>query len=56
VQEGKLARTSFPLQWNNIVRDVLVLMQDGKLAQHALAFPHGGMMFEMYFFFCKMKS
>jgi hypothetical protein len=32
VQEGKLARASFPPWWNDVVRDALVLLQDGKLA------------------------
>jgi hypothetical protein len=32
VQEGKIARTSFPPWWNDDVRDALVLLQDGKLA------------------------
>jgi hypothetical protein len=30
MQEGKLARTSFPPWWNEVVRDALVLLQDGK--------------------------
>jgi hypothetical protein len=33
VQEGKLARASFPPWWNDVVRDALVLLQDGKLAR-----------------------
>jgi hypothetical protein len=37
VQEGKLARTRFPPWWNDVVRDALVLMQEGKLT-HA-SFP-----------------
>jgi hypothetical protein len=32
VQEGNLARTSFPPQWDDVVRDELVLVQEGKLA------------------------
>jgi hypothetical protein len=32
VQEGKLACTSFLPQWNDVVRYVLVLLQEGKLA------------------------
>jgi hypothetical protein len=32
VQDRKLARASFPPQWNDVVRDALVLMQDEKLA------------------------
>jgi hypothetical protein len=46
VQDGKLARASFPSWWNNVVRDALVFVQDGKLAR--ASFPHVGMMlFEM---------
>jgi hypothetical protein len=46
VQEGKIARTSLSPWWNDVVRDALVLMQDGKLAR--ASFPHVGMMlFEM---------
>jgi hypothetical protein len=37
VQEGKLARTSFPLRWDDVVRDELVLVQEGKLAR--VSFP-----------------
>jgi hypothetical protein len=29
VQEGKLACASFPPRWNDVVRDVLVLLQEG---------------------------
>jgi hypothetical protein len=29
VQEGKLARASFPPWWNHVVRDVLVILQEG---------------------------
>jgi len=29
VQEGKPAYTSFPPWWNHVVRDVLVLLQEG---------------------------
>jgi len=32
VQEAKLARTSFPPQWNDVVRDVLVCVQERKIA------------------------
>jgi hypothetical protein len=34
VQEGKLARVSFPLGWSDVVQDVfvLVLMKEGKLS------------------------
>jgi hypothetical protein len=32
VQEGKLARASFPPWWQDVVRDALVLVQEGKLA------------------------
>jgi hypothetical protein len=32
VQEGKLARASFPPQWDDVARDALVLVQEGKLA------------------------
>jgi hypothetical protein len=32
VQEGKLARTSFPPRGDDVVRDELVLVQEGKLA------------------------
>jgi hypothetical protein len=33
VQEGKLAHTSFPQRWNDVVRDTLslLLMLEGKL-------------------------
>jgi hypothetical protein len=31
VQEGKLAHTSFPPWWNDVVQDALVLLQEGKL-------------------------
>jgi hypothetical protein len=33
VQEGKLAHASFPLWWDDVVRDELVLVQEGKLAR-----------------------
>jgi hypothetical protein len=29
VQVGKLACASFPPQWNDVVRDVLVILQEG---------------------------
>ena len=29
VQEGNLARATFPPQWNHVVRDVLVILQEG---------------------------
>jgi hypothetical protein len=46
VQEGKLACASFSQHWNDVVRDALVLVQEGRLAR---ASPHGGMMlFEMH--------
>jgi hypothetical protein len=32
VQEGMLARASFPPWWNDIFQDAIVLLQDGKLA------------------------
>jgi hypothetical protein len=32
VQEAKLARASFPPQWNDVVQDALVLLQDGNLS------------------------
>jgi hypothetical protein len=32
VQEENLACVSFPPQWNHVARDVLVLVQEGKLA------------------------
>jgi hypothetical protein len=51
VQEGKL---SCP-RWNDVVWDELVLCK--REIQHALAFPHGGMMFfEMRLFLCKIKN
>jgi hypothetical protein len=31
MQEGKLARASFPPWWNDVVLDALVLMQEGRL-------------------------
>jgi hypothetical protein len=37
VQEGKLARASFPPRWNDVVRYVLVLVQEGKLVH--VSFP-----------------
>jgi hypothetical protein len=55
VQEAKLACTSFPPQWNDVVQDALVLLQDGKLS--CASFTHGGMMlFEMCLCFCKRES
>jgi hypothetical protein len=33
VQEGKLTCSSFPLWWDDVVRDELVLVQEGKLAR-----------------------
>ena len=35
VQEGKLARASFPRWWDDAIRDELVLVQEGNLA-HAI--------------------
>ena len=32
VQEGKIARTTFPRWWNHVVRDVLVILQEGNPA------------------------
>ena len=32
VQEGKLALSSFPPQWNDVVQDELMRVQEGKLA------------------------
>jgi hypothetical protein len=29
VQEGKIAHASFRPQWNHVVRDVLVILQEG---------------------------
>jgi hypothetical protein len=55
VQEGKLARASFPPWWDDVVRDELMLVQEGKLA--VLAFPHGGMMLsKMSSCLCKRES
>jgi hypothetical protein len=31
VKKGKLAHGSFSPQWNDVIRDALVLMQEGKL-------------------------
>jgi hypothetical protein len=31
VKEGKLAQGIFSPQWNDVIRDALVLMQEGKL-------------------------
>jgi hypothetical protein len=54
VKEGKLACTSFPPWWNDVIRYALVLVQEGKLACY---FPHGGMMlFEMCLCLCKRES
>jgi hypothetical protein len=33
VQEGNLARASFPHWWDDVVRDALLLVQEGKLAR-----------------------
>ena len=38
VQEGKLTHLSFPLWWDDFVRDELVLVQEGNLA-HAIFSP-----------------
>ena len=46
VQEGKIARTSLSPWWNDVVRDALVLMQDGKLARASFLYV-GMMLFEM---------
>jgi hypothetical protein len=54
VQEGKLARASFPPQWND-VRDALVLVQEGKLA-HASFPPQWIVLFEMFLCLCKRES
>jgi hypothetical protein len=37
MQEGKLACASFPPWWDDVVRDEIMLMQEGKLAQGKLA-------------------
>jgi hypothetical protein len=37
VKEGKLTHAIFSPQWNDVIRDALVLMQEGKLT-HA-SFP-----------------
>ena len=37
VQEGKLACSSFPPQWNDVVQDELVRVQEGKIA--SVSFP-----------------
>jgi hypothetical protein len=55
VQEGKVARASFPPRWNDVVQDVLVLMRDENLA--CASFPHDGMMlFEKCLCLCKTES
>jgi hypothetical protein len=54
VQEGKLAHTSFPPQWND-VRDVLVLVQEGKLARASFP-PWWIVLFEMFLCLCKRES
>jgi hypothetical protein len=33
MQEGVLVGASFPPWWNDVVRDALVLVQEGKLAR-----------------------
>jgi hypothetical protein len=33
VQEGNLAHASFPHWWDDVVRDALLLVQEGKLAR-----------------------
>jgi hypothetical protein len=32
LQEEKIAHSSFPPRWSNVVRDALVFVQEGKLA------------------------
>jgi hypothetical protein len=32
MQEGKLVRTGFPPRWDDVVRDELMLVQEGNLA------------------------
>jgi hypothetical protein len=32
VKKGKLARASFPLQWNDVIISALLLMQEGNIA------------------------
>jgi hypothetical protein len=54
VQEGKLACTSFPPQWNDVVRDALVLVQEGKSSM--LAFPWWNDVVEMHLCLCKRES
>jgi hypothetical protein len=72
VQEGKLACTSFPLWWNDVVRDALVLLQDGKLARASCPpcwndvsrdvivlggkLSHLMMLIEMSLFLCKREN
>jgi hypothetical protein len=33
VQERKLVGVSFPPWWNDVIRDALMLMQEGKITQ-----------------------
>jgi hypothetical protein len=55
VQKGKLPCAIFPPQWNDVVRNAHVLVQEGNY--HALSFLYSGMMlFEMHLFLCKQES
>jgi hypothetical protein len=46
MQDGKLAHTSFPPHWDDVISDELMLVQEGKL--------DGGMMLsEMSSWLCK---
>jgi hypothetical protein len=55
VQEGKVAHTSFPPWWNDVVQDAFVLLQEGNLACASFP-PHGMMLFEMHLCLCKRES
>jgi hypothetical protein len=72
VQEGKLARASFPPWCNDVVQDPLMLLQDGKLARASFSpcwndvirdvivlggkLAHRMMLFEMSLFLCKREN
>jgi hypothetical protein len=57
VQEGKLARVSFPPRWND-VRDVPMLVQEGKLACLCASFPPqwNDVVRDVHLCFCKRES
>jgi hypothetical protein len=54
VQEGKLARVSFP-PWSNDVRDVPMLMQEGKLACTSFPPRWNDVVRDVFLCFCKRE-